>query len=199
MVYNSSLHTVSFPGEAVLQVQTVTFAARKFESPIKLWECQLPSHDNYESNCHVAGMPIPLQMPHTHHTHTHTRAHTHTHTYTHTTHMHTLTHTRTHTHHAHAHTYTHSPEKVRQEAGPDVIWRHGWCCMIAFLSCLIFTLPIVRPILRPCLSLPMLVPQGYSALFVSILSGESKELITMMKAFGYSGEKASGIISIGLV
>jgi len=36
-------------------------------------------------------------------------------------------------------------------------WR---CCMIAFLSCLTFTLPIFRPILRPCLSLPTLVPQG---------------------------------------
>ena len=55
------------------------------------------------------------------------------------------------------------------------------------------------PILRPCLSLPTLVPQGYSALLVSILSGESKELITMMKARGYSGEKASGMISIRLV
>ena len=52
--------------------------------------------------------------------------------------------------------------------------------MIAFLSCLNFALPI----LRLCLSLPMLVRQGYSALFVSILSGESKELITMMKARG---------------
>ena len=63
--------------------------------------------------------------------------------------------------------------------------------MIAFLLCLNFALPI----LRLCLSLPMLVPQGYSALFASILSGESKELITMMKAQGYSGEKASGMIS----
>ena len=45
----------------------------------------------------------------------------------------------------------------------------------------------------------MLIHQGYSALFVSILSGESKELITMMKARGYSGEKASGTISIKLV
>ena len=72
--------------------------------------------------------------------------------------------------------------------------------MIAFLSCLNFALPILRPILRPCLSLPTLVvPQGYSALFVSILSGESKELITMMKARGYSDEKASGMISISLV
>ena len=35
---------------------------------------------------------------------------------------------------------------------------------------------------RPRSSLPMLVPQGYNALFVSILSGESKELITIMKA-----------------
>ena len=61
---------------------------------------------------------------------------------------------------------------------------HGWCCMIAFLSCLNFALPILRPILRLCLSLPTLVPQGYSALFVSILSGESKGLITMMKARG---------------
>ena len=69
------------------------------------------------------------------------------------------------------------------------------CCMIAFLSCLTFTLPI----LRPCLSLPTVVPQGYSTLFVSILSGESKELITLMKAWGYSGEKASGMISIRLV
>jgi len=59
---------------------------------------------------------------------------------------------------------------------------------------------ILMPILRQaCLSLPTLVPQGYSALFVSILSGESKELITMMKARGYSGEKASGMISIRLV
>jgi len=71
--------------------------------------------------------------------------------------------------------------------------------MIAFLSCLNFALHILRPILRPCLSLPTLVPQGYSALFVSILSGESKELITLMKAWGYSGEKASGMISIRLV
>jgi len=31
------------------------------------------------------------------------------------------------------------------------------------------------------------------------LSGESKELITMMKAWGYSGEKASGLISIRVV
>ena len=60
----------------------------------------------------------------------------------------------------------------------------GRCCMIAFLPCLNFALPILRPILRLCLSLPMLVPQGYSALFVSILSGESKELITMMKVSG---------------
>jgi len=67
--------------------------------------------------------------------------------------------------------------------------------MIAFLSCLNFALHI----LRLCLSLPTLVPQGYSALFVSILSGESKELITTMKARGYSGEKASGMISIRLV
>ena len=66
--------------------------------------------------------------------------------------------------------------------------------MIAFLSCLNLALPI----LRPCLSLPTLVPQGYSALFASILSGESKELITKMKAKGYSGEKASGMISIKL-
>ena len=68
--------------------------------------------------------------------------------------------------------------------------------MIAFLSCLDFALPILRLILRPCLSLPMLVPQGYSALCDSILSSESKELITMMRARGYSGEKASGMISI---
>jgi len=67
--------------------------------------------------------------------------------------------------------------------------------MIAFFSSLNFALPI----LRLCLSLPTLVPQGYSALLVSILSGESKELITMMKAWGYSGEKASGMISIRLV
>jgi len=71
--------------------------------------------------------------------------------------------------------------------------------MIAFLSCLNFALPILRPILRRCLSLPTLVPQGYIALFASILSGESKELITMMKAQGYSGEKASGMTSIKLV
>jgi len=57
--------------------------------------------------------------------------------------------------------------------------------MIAFLSCLNFALPI----LRPCLSLPTLAPQGYSALFVSILSGQSKELITMMKAWGTAMKK----------
>jgi len=45
----------------------------------------------------------------------------------------------------------------------------------------------------------MLVTQGYSALFVSILSGESKELITIMKSRGYNGEKASGMFSIRLV
>jgi len=67
--------------------------------------------------------------------------------------------------------------------------------MIAFLSCLNFTLRI----LRLCLSLPTLVCLGYIALFVSILSGESKELITMMKAQGYSGEKASVMICIRLV
>jgi len=71
--------------------------------------------------------------------------------------------------------------------------------MIAFLLCLNFTLCILRPILRLCLSLPTLVRPGYIALFVSILSGESKELITMMKAQGYSGEKASVMISIRLV
>ena len=72
---------------------------------------------------------------------------------------------------------------------------------IPFVYVLNFALHILMPILRPCLSLPTLVPQEYSALFVSILSGESKELITTMKARGYSGEKASGIISIikGLV
>jgi len=58
--------------------------------------------------------------------------------------------------------------------------------MIAFLLCLNFALPT----LRPCLSLPTLVPQVYSALFVSISSGESKELITMMKARGYNSEKS---------
>jgi len=36
----------------------------------------------------------------------------------------------------------------------------------------------------------MLVPQRYSALFASILSGESKDLITTMKAQGYSGKKS---------
>ena len=71
--------------------------------------------------------------------------------------------------------------------------------MIAFFSCWNFTLHVLMPILRPCLSLLKLVTQGYSALFVSILSGESKELITMMKARGYSGEKASGMISVRLV
>jgi len=75
----------------------------------------------------------------------------------------------------------------------------GWCCMIVFFSCLNFALPILRPILRPCLPLPMLVTQGYSALFVSILSGESKELITIMKSRGYNGEKVSGMFSIRLV
>ena len=34
---------------------------------------------------------------------------------------------------------------------------------------------------------------------LSILSGESKELITRTKAWGYSGEKASGMISIRFV
>jgi len=71
--------------------------------------------------------------------------------------------------------------------------------MIAFLSCLNFALPILRPILRLCLPLPTLVPQGDSALFDRILSGEFKELNTMMKARGYSSEKASGLISIRLV
>ena len=71
--------------------------------------------------------------------------------------------------------------------------------MIAFLSCLNFALPILRPIPRLGLALPTLVRQGYSALFVSISPGESKELITMTKARGYSGEKASGMISIRLV
>jgi len=47
--------------------------------------------------------------------------------------------------------------------------------MIAFLSCLNFALPILMPMLRLCLSLPTLVHQVSSALFVSILSGESKE------------------------
>ena len=41
--------------------------------------------------------------------------------------------------------------------------------------------------------------QGYSALLFSILSGESKELITMMKAQGYSSEIAIGLISIRIV
>ena len=45
----------------------------------------------------------------------------------------------------------------------------------------------------------MVLPQGYSALFVSILSGESKELMNIMKARGYSSEKASGLISIRIV
>ena len=45
------------------------------------------------------------------------------------------------------------------------------------------------------LSLPTLVPQGYSALFVCILSGES---IAMMKAWIHR-EKASGLISIKIV
>jgi len=66
-------------------------------------------------------------------------------------------------------------------------------------DCIPFALPILRPILRLCLSLPRLVRQEYSALFVSILSGESKELITMMKARGYSGEKASGMIAIHIL
>ena len=70
--------------------------------------------------------------------------------------------------------------------------------MIAFLSCLNLASHCIYLCL-PCLSLPTLVPQGYSALFVSILSGKSKELITMMKARGYSGEKASGMIYIRLV
>ena len=47
------------------------------------------------------------------------------------------------------------------------------------LSCLNFAL--IMSYARPCLSLPMLVPQGYSALIVSILSGE---LVIMMKAWG---------------
>jgi len=71
--------------------------------------------------------------------------------------------------------------------------------MIAFLLCLNFALHILMPILRLCLSLPTLVRQGYSAFFVSILSGESKQLISMMKVWGYSSEKALGMISIKLV
>ena len=57
-----------------------------------------------------------------------------------------------------------------------------WADAACIWLCLNFALSILRPTLRLCLSLPMLVPQGYSSLFVSILSGESKELITMMKA-----------------
>ena len=72
------------------------------------------------------------------------------------------------------------------------------CCMIAFLSCSNFTLPILRPILRLYLSLPTLVPQGYSALFGSILSGESKELITMMKAQGTAMKKPQVWSPLGL-
>ena len=60
-------------------------------------------------------------------------------------------------------------------------------------------IPFVFDLHTAYTSLPTLVPQGYSALFVSILSGESKELITLMKARGYSSEKASGMISIRLV
>ena len=74
----------------------------------------------------------------------------------------------------------------------------GRCCMIAFLSCSNFTLPILRPILRLCLSLPTHVPQGYSALFVSRLSGKSKELITMMKARGTAVKKPQVWSPLGL-
>jgi len=69
-------------------------------------------------------------------------------------------------------------EEVRQEAGPDVIWRLADAAWLHSFR--------VWTSHWPCLSLPTLVPQGYSALFVSILSGKSKELITMMKARGYS-------------
>jgi len=90
-----------------------------------------------------------------------------------------------------------STEEVQQEAGPDVIWRlaHGWRGAAWLHSFRVWP--------SHCLYLDhaylTLVPQGYSALFVSILSGESKELITLMKARGYSGEKASSMISIRLV
>jgi len=72
----------------------------------------------------------------------------------------------------------------------------------AFLLCLNFTLgSYYNYVLEPYeqqsgLSLPLLVHQGYSALFVSILSDESKELFTLMKARGYSSDKASCLISI---
>ena len=44
--------------------------------------------------------------------------------------------------------------------------------MIAFISCLYCILPM----LKPYLSLPTLVPEGCSALIVSIVSGESKRI-----------------------
>jgi len=81
-----------------------------------------------------------------------------------------------------------SAEDVQQEAGPEVIWRLDDAAWLHSFRVWTFALPI----LRLFLSLPTLVPQGYSVLLVSILSGESKELITTMKARGYSGERASG-------
>jgi len=66
-----------------------------------------------------------------------------------------------------------------------------WNASNLFLQCKSFVLKLYKE--QSGLSLPTLVPQ---ALFVSILSGESKELIAMMKARGYSSEKATGLISI---
>ena len=90
-------------------------------------------------------------------------------------------------------------EEVRQEAGPDVIWRPvdaAWLHSIRVWTshCLYLGLYLDYAYLYLRLYL-----RGTSALFVSILSSEFKELITMMKARGYSDEKTSGMISIRLV
>ena len=74
------------------------------------------------------------------------------------------------------------PEEVRQEAGPDVIWRLADAAWLH--SFRVWTSHCIYLCLYLDHALPTLIPQGYSALFVSILSGESKELITMMKARG---------------
>jgi len=63
------------------------------------------------------------------------------------------------------------------------------CILFVFELCTGLVLELCTRALQTaqCLSLPTLVPQGYSALFVSILLvNPSKELIFMMKSWGYS-------------
>jgi len=69
------------------------------------------------------------------------------------------------------------------------------CIPFVFELCTGLLLELQTAAEQSGLSLPMLVPQGYSALFVSILSAESKGLITVMKARG-TAVKASDLISI---